>query len=373
MAIAILYREELKEYDFGLGHPFRGGRYDIFPPFLRKNLSEDDNYRIIKAEPVGDEDLLRICQKDYINFTRKYYRTANLGVDWDYSSSFYKNIRKHQSLDNRANSGSGKLEEAARLIVGQGKLAADLVCSGKFEKAVSIGGGMHHARKNYGEGFCLYNDIAFIAKYLIENYGLERILILDTDAHAGNGTSEYFDADSKVLFIDMHQDPRTVYPGTGFAQDMGSGEGTGFTINIPLPTDAGYDSYQLVFEQIIEPLAEEFKPQLIIRYGGSDPHFGDPLTSLGLPVRGFRMIGEKVRKMAESCQGKLIDAIGSGYNQDVLPYAWLALISGLADFPVKPIEPVSIPQRFQEDPSLEETKKVVIQVKNYAKHYWQYL
>ena len=85
------------------------------------------------------------------------------------------------------------------------------------------------------------------------------------------------------------------------------------------------------------------------------------------------MIGEKVRKMAESCQGKLIDAIGSGYNQDVLPYAWLALISGLADFPVKPIEPVPIPQRFQKDPSLEETKKVVIQVKSYAKHYWQYL
>jgi len=132
--------------------------------------------------------------------------------------------------------------------------------------------------------------------YLMKKHGLERVLILDTDAHAGNGTSEYFYSNPKILFIDVHQDPMTLYPGTGFASDIGSGEGRGFTINVPLPVDAGYDSYQLVFEEIIEPLTEEFKPQIIIRNGGSDPHFDDGLTQLGLPVRGFRMIGERVRK-----------------------------------------------------------------------------
>ncbi len=367
MPIAILYREELKEYDFGPGHPFRGDRYEIFPRFLKESVSEDDNYRILESRAASDEDLLRICQRDYIDFTKEYYRAANLGLG--HNGRFYQ----YHSGDNRPIGRSGKLEEAARLIVGQAKLAADLVQSGEFEKAISIGGGMHHAKRDYGEGFCIYNDVAFTAIYLMEKHAFERILILDTDAHAGNGTSEYFYSNPKVLFIDLHQDPRTLYPGTGFTSDIGSGEGRGFTINVPMPVDAGYDSYQLVFEEIIEPLTEEFKPQIIIRNGGSDPHFDDGLTRLGLPVRGFRMIGERVRKMALTCQGKLIDLIASGYNEDVLPYAWLALLSGLADFQVSPGEPVPIPQRFREDLCLEETKKVVVQVKNNVKDYWQCL
>ncbi|MBI4284766.1 MAG: hypothetical protein HY670_02555 [Chloroflexi bacterium] len=374
MPVAILYREELKEYDFGPGHPFRGDRYEMFPRFLRANLGEDGYYRIIKAEPVGDDDLLKICTRDYIEFTREYYRIANVSTEWDYNSDFYKKIRKYHSLDNRAIGGCGKLEEAARLIVGQGKLAADLVQSGKFEKAISIGGGMHHARRSYGEGFCIYNDVAFTALYLMEKYGLERVLVLDTDAHAGNGTSEYFYSEPRVLFIDLHQDPRTIYPGTGFAKDTGSGKGAGLNINVPMPLYAGYDSFQLVFEQIVEPITAEFKPQIIIRNGGSDPHFGDALTTMGLPVKGFKMIGERVRKMAEAnCQGRLVDFIGSGYNEEVLPHAWLALISGLAGFPLDPPEPGATPQRFQKDRALEETKKVVTEVKSFARDYWHCL
>jgi acetoin utilization protein AcuC len=365
MPVAILFREEVKEYDFGPGHPFRGDRYEVFPRFLKESLSEDQDYRIIEAGPASDEDLLKICQKDYVDFTRQYYRAANLGLSYD--GSFYS----YHSGDNRPVGKCGKLEEAARFIVGQAKLAADLVQSGQFEKAISIGGGMHHAKRNYGEGFCIYNDVAFTAMYLMEKHGLERVLILDTDAHAGNGTSEYFYSNPKVLFIDVHQDPTTLYPGTGFTSDIGSGEGRGFTINVPLPVDAGYDSYQLVFEEIIEPLTEEFKPQIIIRNGGSDPHFDDGLTQLGLPVKGFRMIGERVRKMAQTCQDKHIDLIASGYNKTVLPHAWLALISGLAGFQVPMEEPVPIPQRLQKGLRLEETKRVIAQIKNNVRQYWQ--
>ena len=196
-------------------------------------------------------------------------------------------------------------------------------------------------------------------------------MILDTDAHAGNGTSDYFYEDPRVLFIDLHQDPRTLYPGTGFAHQIGSGSGKGFTINIPMPVYSGYDSYQLALESIVQPVTQEFKPQIIIRNGGSDPHFSDGLTSLGLPVKGFRMIGESVREMAKLCQCKVIDIIGSGYNKDVLPYAWLALISGLADFKTKVEEPVSIPERFRKDPSFAETKEVLEEVKGHLKDYWR--
>ena len=293
MAIAILYREELKEYDFGPGHPFRGDRYEIFPRFLRENLAEDDHYRFLEADWASDQDLLRICDHDYIEATKQYYRAAHLGL------SINGRAYRYHSLDNVPRGKPGRLEEAARLIVGQAKLAADLTQRGEFLKVVSLGGGMHHAKRDYGEGFCLYNDVAFAAIYLMEEYGLERILIVDTDAHAGNGTSEYFYSSPNVLFIDLHQDPRTLYPGTGFVSEIGSGEGKGFTVNIPLPVGAGDDSYRLVFEEIVQPLAEEFQPQMVIRNGGSDPYFNDGLTQLGMTLSGFRMVGPRDREIDE--------------------------------------------------------------------------
>jgi acetoin utilization protein AcuC len=367
MAVAILYRDELKEYDFGPGHSFRGDRYPLFHQFLREHLPEDDNYRIIKADWASDQDLLLICQEDYITFTKEYYKAANLGLS--YPGPFHR----FHSGDNAIVGKPGKVEEAARLVVAQAKTACDLVQEDKFRKAVSIGGGLHHAKSSYGEGFCLYNDVAFSARYLVQKYNLRRILILDTDAHAGNGTSEYFYDDAKVLLIDIHQDPRFLYPGTGFAHQIGSGDGRGFNINVPMPIYAGYDSYKSVFEELVQPIADEFHPQIIIRNGGSDPHFSDGLTNLGLPVAGFKMIGEKVRELAELCQDKVIDLIASGYNRNVLPYAWLALISGLAGFSIGIEEPVEIPQRFRQDPSLTETRMVIEEVKRNLSDYWSCL
>jgi len=363
MALAILYRQELREYDFGPGHPFRGNRYQLFPHFLQENLAED-NYRILRAKPATDEDLLLICHKEYIDFTGDFYRAVNVGL------SYPGQFSQFHSGDNIPIGKPGKLEEAARLIIGQAKMACDLVQGGKFKKVVSIGGGMHHAHSAYGEGFCIYNDVAFCGLYLMQEYKLERILILDTDAHAGNGTCQYFYEEPRVLFIDLHQDPRSLYPGTGFVNQIGSGSGKGFTINIPMPVYAGYDSYQLAFDSIVEPITQEFKPQVIIRNGGSDPHFADGLTRLGLPLRGFRMIGEKVRELANVCDGKVIDLVASGYNEEVLPYGWLALISGLGGVELRIEEPELIPQRFSIDSSFAETEKVITEVKRQLKDYW---
>jgi acetoin utilization protein AcuC len=366
MPTPILYNEDLKEYDFGPGHPFRGDRYQIFPKFLAEHVKPDDKYFFLKSKPATEQDLRLICDPVYIKFTTEYFRAANLGQPTDDSAFF-----RYHTMDNFPRGRPGRLEEAARMIIGEAKAAVDLVQSGKQQKVVALGGGLHHAKRNSGEGFCLYNDVAFTGVYLLQQYYLERVLILDTDAHAGNGTSEYFYSDPRVLFIDIHQDPRTIYPGTGFAHEIGSGEGKGKTVNIPMPPGAGNISYKAVFEEIIEPLTLEFKPQIIVRNGGSDPHFNDELTDLGLTCDGFRMIGNKVRKMSEICQGREIDLIASGYNRDVLPYAWLALVTGLLDWDIQVKEPVRIPAVVLDDTHTDSVQKIISVLKKNLKPYWK--
>jgi len=365
MTVNIIYREELKEYDFGPGHPFRGDRYDIFPRFLREHLSSQE-LRFITAEPANDDDLRLICDDDYVRYCRDFYGAAHRGETRPADG-------RYLSPDNLPAGRPGRLEQAARLIVGQSKLACDLVIGSGLRRVIGLGGGMHHARSGYGDGFCIYNDVAFCARYLRQVHGLERVLVLDTDAHAGNGTAEYFAADANVLLIDLHQDPRTLYPGTGFVDEVGTGNGCGYTVNVPMPRFSGEQAYRLVFDEIVMPIAAEFRPQTIVRNGGSDPHFGDQLTSLGLSVSGFRMIGENVRRISDTCNCPEIDLIGSGYNRDVLPYAWLALICGLEGIGLDLTDPVPAPQWLDVDRSFGETQLVVNEVKNHLRSYWRCL
>jgi acetoin utilization protein AcuC len=255
--------------------------------------------------------------------------------------------------------------------VGASVLAGELVAEGKFPKAIAIGGGMHHAKPHFGEGFCFYNDVAVLVEMLKQKYNFKRILLLDTDAHAGNGTKEIFYEDPEVLFIDIHQDPSTLYPGSGFIQEIGKNKGEGFTINFPLLPGTGNQAYQYLFEEVIFALTAEFRPQIIIRYGGSDPHYLDPLTDLGMTQAGFRMIGQKVNALTkEFTQGKSIDLLLSGYNLEVLPFAWSSLIAGLLDLEIdlSDFKEESAPAL---DTHLAETKDMVSALKKYLKRYWR--
>jgi len=140
-----------------------------------------------------------------------------------------------------------------------------------------------------------------------------------------------------------------------------------------MPQRAGDQSYQLVFDEVILPLTKEFKPQIILRNGGSDPHFEDSLTNLGLTLKGFRMIGEKVREMSEVCGGKEIDMIGSGYNKEILPHAWLSLIAGLADFHISLPEPTPVPEYLRNDPAFGKTKEMLRDLKRCLEGCWKCL
>ncbi|UZE93445.1 MAG: hypothetical protein ACKKMV_00625 [Candidatus Nealsonbacteria bacterium] len=362
MKTALVYNPEIKNYSFGKGHPFTSERFENFINFAKEKLPNfKDIFEQIIPELASAKDLKLIHSQKYIDVISR----ASEGI-------ILPDILRYTTTDNFDPS-TGYLpkgiDKAARMAVGTSLKAAELVFKGKFKKAISLGGGLHHAKREKGEGFCIYNDVAICAKTLLKK-GLKRILILDTDAHAGNGTSEAFYDENQVLFIDIHQNPATLYPGTGFINEIGTGKGQGFTINIPLSPGASDKSYQYVFEKIIFPIAEEFKPEIIIRNGGSDPYFADGLTNLGLTLDGFRIIGEKVRMLAAKiCGGKEIDLIASGYNQKILPSAWLSLISGLLDLKMKLKEPQK--PIFPKDFKSREIKETVKEIKNYLKDYWK--
>jgi len=266
---------------------------------------------------------------------------------------------------------SPQILEAALLIIGGAVEAGKAVYEGKVGRAVALGCGYHHAGRNYGGGFCLFNDIAVLIEYIRETYRLKRVLVLDYDVHFGNGTSDIYYADPSVLFISLHQDPRTIYPGTGFVDQIGKGEGEGYNVNLPLPPRTGDETYLYALREVFIPLAEEFKPELILANGGSDSHFADMLGSLGLTVNGFFNLSRTVVGVAEKvCDGRLVLMPGSGYNPTVLPPCWYALTAGVVglktisvgDPTTPPVEPKWV------RPTVENTLR---ELKRLLKKHWR--
>jgi len=362
MKISLVYSNILRDYDFGPGHPFRGDRFESFITYFQESLYKSGRFDLVmRDEPASDEDLLLWHRKDYIEAIGNAASGRRVPDLWRFISG--DNVNPLTKMFPQG------IDQAARVIVKNSMIACELVQEEKYEKAISLGGGLHHAKPGYGEGFCVYNDVVIAAKHLIRKYGLERILIIDTDAHAGNGTCEAFYQDPRVLLIDIHQ--KHIYPGTGYEGDIGEKEGKGFTVNAPLPPFADDESYKLVFDEIVHPLAEEFNPQFIIRNGGSDPHSADRITQLRLTLEGFMYIGQRVREIAQICDGKEVDLICSGYKPDVLPRAWSAIISGLANVEVPLNEPSPI--GTVKDRTLEQTRNMIRKVKRNLEPYWKQL
>jgi len=307
----IVYHEKYCQYDLGPDHPFRGSRFADSRHFLKeKGLDESPYVTFIEPEMATWKDLVRVHKETYIDLI---FNLAEKGKPYDLETPV-----------------SAKILEALMYIIGGAIKAGKSIYEGKVNSAVNLGGAFHHAGRNYGGGFCIFNDVAILSEYLRQEYKLKRILILDFDVHFGNGTSYIFYSDPGVLYISLHQDPRTIFPGTGFIEQVGSGEGEGYNVNVPLPPRTGEATYLYALKEIFVPLAEEFKPDVIIANGGSDAHFADSLGRLGLTVNGFFKLSQTIRETSEkNCGGRVVLLLGSGYNPKVLPYCWYALIAGI--------------------------------------------
>lgn len=352
LRVGIAFHEKYRQYDFGPGHPFRGDRFgNAMKVFEEQGLLKLPNIRTLKPEIAKYKDLLLVHNKSYIDLIFDF---AEKGRPYD--------------LDTPLSSG---ILEAALYIMGGALKIGESIYGGEVERGVSLGGGLHHAGENFGGGFCIFNDVAILTKYLQNEHNVKRVLILDYDVHAGNGTSDIFYSDPSVLFISVHQDPKTLFPGTGFVDQIGRSEGEGFNVNVPLPPGTGNETYFFALRQIFVPLAREFKPDVVLANGGSDPHFADILGSLGLTVKSFFNLSRLIVDVGEEvCGGRVALLVGSGYNPAVLPACWYALVAGVAgleslgvtDPSSPPVEPPWCRER------VEATVKELRQI---LKKYWR--
>jgi acetoin utilization deacetylase AcuC-like enzyme len=213
---------------------------------------------------------------------------------------------------------SAKSYEAAILAAGAPLTAIDAIMDGEVENAYClVRPPGHHAVAESAMGFCLFNNVAVAARYAIDRYGFERVMIIDFDVHHGNGTQEMFYSDPRVLYLSTHQAP--FYPGTGLSDECGEGAGLGTTVNIPLPAGTGFETFDPIFRQVVAPVADRFDPQLILVSAGFDSHWDDPLGGMNLSTAGFsRLVGILIEEAKFLCQGRIVFVQEGGYSIEAM-------------------------------------------------------
>jgi acetoin utilization deacetylase AcuC-like enzyme len=294
----LVYHPDYLKHETGKIHPESPSRLSFLLDYLeRKNYYSE----LVKIEPHNPslEWVSKIHPLEYIQLIEEYSKHApgNLDMDTVVSSETYR---------------------VALLAVGGVLAGVDGVMQGKVKNvfcAVRPPG--HHAEPNRGMGFCIFNNVAVGARYVQEKYRLKKVLIVDWDAHHGNGTQKAFYSDPSVYYFSIHQFP--FYPGTGEESEKGSGEGTGYTLNIPMFAGSSDLEYQEVFETILYPAALKYDPDFIFVSAGFDGHKNDLLTNLQLTSNGFKVITQVIKELADkTCQGRIVSVLEGGYNLKAL-------------------------------------------------------
>jgi acetoin utilization protein AcuC len=212
---------------------------------------------------------------------------------------------------------------------------------------VSIGGGMHHAMADAAAGFCVYNDVAVAISWLLDN-GFDRIAYVDVDVHHGDGVQRAFEGDPRVLTVSIHQDPRTLWPGTGYSSEIGIGPGAGSVVNVPLPPGCTDSIWLRAFHAVVPSVVSAFRPQIVVSQCGVDTHREDPLADFGLTVDGQRAAFVAMRDLADTyAEGRWLAVGGGGYGViRVVPRAWTHLVATALDRTIEMTTPV--PQAWRD-------------------------
>ena len=304
---ALVHGDEIARYGFGEGHPFGPDRHEAF---MREARAEGlvEQVTSLSPRPATQEELESFHTPAYIALVRERSATGQGYLD---------------AGDTPAWKG---VFEAASSVVGATLVATEALMSGQARRAFVPIAGLHHASRSHAAGFCVFNDCGVVAEVLKRQYGLQRVAYVDIDVHHGDGVYYSFEDDPALVFADIHEDGRFLYPGTGAATETGRGAARGMKLNIPLIPGAGDDEFFEAWKRV-EAHLEEHQPEFIIFQCGADSIEGDPLAHLRLTEEAHAHAARRLVDIADRhARGRILGVGGGGYDRHNLARAWTRVL-----------------------------------------------
>ncbi len=351
---ALVFTPKYYAHKTGTGHPENPKRLKTIIKQLRESnfLSSTSKCELVEPPLASEEDLELVHTTEHIQLVKRVCEQGGGLLDLG------DTLASPQSF------------EVARLAAGGAKKAVDLVFEKKFKNAFAlVRPPGHHAGPYFAMGFCIFNNVAVAAAHLVEHLGLDRVAILDLDAHHGNGTQEIFYNTDEVLYISMHEDPRD-FPGTGFVDEVGEGKGTGYTVNIPFPFKAGDKEYSQALDQIVIPVIQQFKPQFLLTSAGYDAYCKDPIARLSLSISAYASLFEKILRLASIvCEDRFVAVLEGGYSLRHLGQLVVSTASKMADLPyiIENMDPCT---RLPSLRTREKAERILKEVKKTQSSFW---
>jgi acetoin utilization protein AcuC len=306
-SVLVYKGSELASYGFGDPHPFGFDRHDVFQrELINAGLGEQVEFGMPRRASV--DELLLFHTADYIDLVSR------------------KSSEGRGFLDDGDTPAMPGIFDAASDVVGTTLAAVDAVMTGICKRAFVPIAGLHHAARDAAAGFCVFNDCGVAVEYLRKNYGIKRIAYIDIDAHHGDGVFYGFEDDPDLIFADVHEDGRYLYPGTGAAEETGKGRARGTKLNIPIAPGAVDSDFYREWERV-EQYLEDAKPEFILFQGGADSLKGDPITTLCFTEEAHASAAAALCRLADKhCAGRIVGTGGGGYNRDNLARAWTRIV-----------------------------------------------
>ncbi|MHA1728867.1 MAG: acetoin utilization protein AcuC [Promethearchaeota archaeon] len=325
--VGLIFSEDYFNYNFGVQHPLRPIRLKLTIKLMESyGLLKHPRLKMFNPKMASPEELYLIHDKAYVDIVKKY---SNLPAE-----IFFKDNPKGTcglgTMDDPIFPG---MYESSALVAGAGIKGAEILMNDdEIDHVFNFGGGFHHASKKRAHGFCIFNDVAIAIQKLRMKSRNKKIMYLDIDAHHGDGVQQLFYKDADVLTLSIHQDGKTLFPGTGFLDEIGEGDGKYHSINMPLFPGTYDKMYIEMFESLVPQIMDAFSPDILVTQLGADTHFNDPLTRLGLTTTGHERLYKLIHKYAhEFCGGQWLAFGGGGYLMTVVPRSWTMVLETMLE------------------------------------------
>ena len=331
----VVWDPAIVNYGFGDGHPMNPLRLGLTAA-LAQQLGVFDHVDVVSPQlPDGsDEFLTSVHTRAYVDAVRA-------------ASADPSQADPKFGLGTEDDPAFAGMHEVAALSAAATLQAVQAVHAGQYRHAVNFTGGLHHAMPDAAAGFCIYNDAAVGIQCLLD-HGVERVAYVDIDVHHGDGVERAFWNDPRVLTCSIHESGTVLFPGTGFARDVGGPDAEGTAVNISLPPGTGDAAWLRALHAVVHPVVTAFKPQFLVTQHGCDSHFEDPLAHMVLTVDAQKVAHESLHQLAHDvCDGRWVALGGGGYELvSVVPRSWTHLTAIAAHHPV-PLA-TKIPQQWQD-------------------------